>query len=219
MPADLPVATRAEEKQKRILDAASELFLERGYDAVSLDDVLERAGGSKTTLYSYYGGKEGLFAAIVQKACHDKLAPLLELDVKDLDPNTGLKALGQKFLSVIANPTGRCLYRMMVAEAERFPELAGAFYSAGPQAAITLLRRTLEHWQKKGLLRESNPEVLAIQFIGIMLGNFSLKSLLGLSSALSQKEIEDWTTHGVTLFLKGALAREGNSNETGISVR
>ena len=93
MPITPSVTTRTHEKQTNILHAAAEMFLERGFDAVSLDDILSRTGGSKTTLYSYYGGKEGLFAAIVRKKCEDKLAPMRELDVSQMDPMVACTSL------------------------------------------------------------------------------------------------------------------------------
>src|SRR3954452_22908098 len=200
--------TRAQKKQTDILKVASELFLERGYDAVSLDDILERVGGSKTTLYSYYGGKEGLFAAMVQAKCRNKLTSFLTMDVADLDPRAGLTALGRKFLSIISDPEGRAMFRAMIAEAQRFPELASTFFTAGPEAGIRALRRNIEHWQKARLLRSGNAEALAIQFLGIMMGNFHLKNLLGLSETLTERQINAWVARGVELFLEGTLPRK-----------
>jgi AcrR family transcriptional regulator len=197
----------AQKKQTRILDVATELFLSRGYDAVSLDDIVERVGGSKTTLYSYYGGKEGLFGAIVHRSCQDKLAPLLEMNVTDSEPKQGLNAIGRVFISLISQAEGKLLYRMMIAEAERFPKLAAEFYAAGPEATINLVKRNLEHWQKTGLLRSGSSEILAVQFIGILLGNFSVRDMLGLADPRSEQEIKDWVSRSVTLFLEGALAQ------------
>ena len=200
--------TRAQKKQTDILKVASKLFLERGYDAVSLDDILERVGGSKSTLYSYYGGKEGLFAAMVQMKCRDKLTSFLTMDIADLGPKAGLTTLGKQFWSIISDSEGQAMFRAMIAEAQRFPELASTFFAAGPEMAIRALRRNIEHWQKAGLLRCGNAEALAIQFLGIMMGNFHLKNLLGLSEPLTERQINAWVTRGVELFLEGALPRK-----------
>ncbi len=54
------------------------------------------------------------------------------------------------------------------------------------------------------MLGRGNAEILAIQFLGIMMGDFSIKSLLGLTKTCDVKEIEEWVAHGVTLFLEGA---------------
>jgi TetR/AcrR family transcriptional regulator, mexJK operon transcriptional repressor len=197
----------AQKKQDDILNAARELFLERGYDAVSLDDIVERVGGSKTTLYSYYGGKEGLFGAMVRQVCHDKLGALLAMDVTNLDPKAGLHAIGQQFVTAISNNEGRAVFRAMVAEAQRFPELAQTFYSAGPEAAIGALRRNIEHWQKKGLLKRGDAEMLAVQFLGLMMGSFHIKSLLGIMDPLTEKQIKTWVERGTNVFLLGLLPR------------
>ena len=199
---------KAQKKQTEILKAASELFLQRGYDAVSLDDILEKVGGSKTTLYSYYGGKEGLFAAAVQTMCREKLAAFLTMNVADLDPKAGLNALGRQFLLMLSEPHGQAMFRSMIAEAQRFPELAATFFAAGPETAIRVLQRTIENWQKKGLLRCGNAEALAIQFLGVVMGNFHLKSLLGLHEQLTTRQINAWVARGVELFLEGTLPRE-----------
>ena len=125
-------SSQARSKQEKILDIAAELFLERGYDAVSLDDILERAGGSKTTLYSYYGGKEGLFAAMVERVTAAKMGMFRDLDPAQLDPKAGLTAIGRRFMTLVNDPEGRAFYRMMIAEAERFPALARTFYESSP---------------------------------------------------------------------------------------
>jgi len=199
---------RTKEKQTNILHVATEMFLQHGYNAVSLDDIISRVGGSKTTLYSYYGGKEGLFAAIVKQMCRDKLAAVRELEVAHLEPKAGLNAIGQRFLTAISAPGVQEFYRMMVAEAERFPGLVASFYASGPEAMQRLVQQNLEKWQRKGMLRRGNAAVLSVQYIGIMLGNFSAKSLLGLGHALSEKEIHDWVSRGVDLFLEGALTKK-----------
>jgi AcrR family transcriptional regulator len=208
VPTAVPKAvSRTQNKQAKILDVAAELFLERGYDAVSLDDILERVGGSKTTLYSYYGGKEGLFAAMVQRMAEEKVGPFLDLDPAQLDPKAGLNAIGRRFMTLVNNREGREFYRMMIAEAERFPALARTFYEASPAVILREVRRNLEYWQKQGLLREGNAEALAIQFTGMLLGTFSTQTLLGIAPTLTDRQIGEWVSKGVTLFLEGALRR------------
>lgn len=61
-----PQTRRGEERRLALLLCATDLFLERGYDAVSLDDIVNHAGGSKASIYKYFGNKEGLFTAICE---------------------------------------------------------------------------------------------------------------------------------------------------------
>lgn len=59
-----PQTRRGIERRLALLLSATELFLQNGYDAVSLDDIVQHAGGSKTSIYKYFGNKDGLFTAI-----------------------------------------------------------------------------------------------------------------------------------------------------------
>ena len=61
---DLPHTRRGLERRMALLLSANTLFLKHGYDAVSLDDIVQHAGGSKTSIYKYFGNKDGLFSAI-----------------------------------------------------------------------------------------------------------------------------------------------------------
>src|SRR3984893_2769479 len=65
---------RGEVRRSQILDAAAQVFLENGYAGATIDLVIERAGASKATVYSFFGGKDGLFAAIVEERCERKVS-------------------------------------------------------------------------------------------------------------------------------------------------
>ena len=66
---------RGERRRAAILKAATAVFLRRGFEGATLDEVIGRSGGSRTTLYEQFGGKEGLFAAIIDDLCHRLTAP------------------------------------------------------------------------------------------------------------------------------------------------
>src|SRR3990172_9523505 len=82
-------------RRQAILDAARELFLERGYDGISMGDVVERAGGSLATVYSCFGSKEGLFDAILDELSAEIAAPLHELAIGRQAPREALQRLGE----------------------------------------------------------------------------------------------------------------------------
>jgi TetR/AcrR family transcriptional regulator, mexJK operon transcriptional repressor len=193
-------------KQSDILDAATKLFLDRGYDAVALDDILERVGGSKTTLYSYYGCKEGLFEATVERLCQEKFGAQASFDVAGLDPREGLERIGLDILRRFSESATQALLRVMIAEAQRFPDLARVLL-AGQESALRSLRSSIEKWQRERLLRKGNSELLAAQFFGLLLGDLQIKSLLGLPEPLTDKQARTRVRRGVELFLDGARAR------------
>jgi len=199
----LTPSSRKQKKRSEILQAARKLFLERGYDAVSLDDILAQVGGSKSTLYTYYGDKEGLFAATLVQICEDKLRPLLATDVSHLNPKEALNSIGRQFLLIASSEEGGAVFRTIIAESQRFPQLASHFFSSGPAVTIRLLQDNMERWQKAGHLRNGDCEAFAVQFLGLMMGNFHLKVLLGLMEPLTEKQIKAWVARGVDVFLEG----------------
>src|SRR3954462_7366120 len=111
----LPRGHRGEARRAAILAAAREVFLEHGYGATTLDDIIRRSGGSRATIYQQFGSKEGLFGAIIAQVCADIVAPLAEIeDGGDLE--TTLRAIGRRYLDALLDPQGLALYRLVVGE-------------------------------------------------------------------------------------------------------
>ena len=194
-------------KQNDILEAAKELFLEHGYEAVSVDAIVERVGGSKTTVYNYFGGKEGLFVATLQRFAQELLGPLLALDVSALGPEAGLGAIGTEFLKMLVNPKGRSLFLTIIGESRRFPELGACFFENGPGTCIRAISRNIRRWQEDGSIRSGDPDVLAEQYLGGILGTLNSAVLLGLPVALTPSEIEKRVASRTEVFLEGARCR------------
>src|SRR6185312_10012339 len=72
--------SRAEARNGKLRTIAEDLFLKRGYDGVTIDKVVELAGGSKSTVYSEFGGKCGLFINSIETLCRQSNEPLAKLD-------------------------------------------------------------------------------------------------------------------------------------------
>ena len=86
----------SEAKREQILAVASELFLELGYNRVSVNAIVRKAGGTKTNIYTYFGGKEGLFRAIIESLSKEISQSLLQIDITNLSPQEALNAFGRK---------------------------------------------------------------------------------------------------------------------------
>ena len=196
--------TAAQRRQNDILRAAIGLFVERGYEGVSVDDIVEQTGGSKTTVYSYYGGKEALFVAAIEALTTEMLAPLCRLQVSHLPPEQGLILLGRRFLKTLACPRGIALFHTVLAESRHFPRLSKAFYDTGPSIFKSLVSQTMAHWQQQGLLRCGSPELLTEQFLSVVLGGWNMRMLLGLAGPLTVREIRSLVANGTSTFLHGA---------------
>jgi TetR/AcrR family transcriptional regulator, mexJK operon transcriptional repressor len=169
-------------KRRAIMAAAAELFMADGYAAVSMDAVARTAGVSKATLYAHFTGKESLFEAIVADGC-EKMRGRADALLSDhgLPLREALTELGLHWLRFMLRPQVRALHRVMIAEAVRFPDLARAFYTAGPQAMHLWLSAWLAEEQARGhLLARADPSRLADQFLSLLRGDLFLRATLAL---------------------------------------
>ncbi|MGK2913522.1 MAG: TetR/AcrR family transcriptional regulator, partial [Porticoccaceae bacterium] len=168
------------ERRAAILAAGMAVFLEQGYVGASMDEIVRRAGGSKRTLYRYFGSKEELFGEIVTGLAAQMIAPL------DADVGAGktvseaLNRLGQQYLEVLLRPDSLALFRIVVAEGIRFPELAEAFYRCGPGFAADRLAGYLREQQRQGTIAIDHIELAARQFISLVRSDIHLRAALGL---------------------------------------
>nr|WP_281063230.1 TetR/AcrR family transcriptional regulator [Ancylobacter gelatini] len=108
------------------------LFVTHGYDGVSLDEIVRVAGGSKTNIYAFFGGKEGLFLAAIEHACGQILAPFHEVELDGLGLEAGLARLGEALLDQLLTPRHLALFRLVIGETARFPQLGALWYRSGP---------------------------------------------------------------------------------------
>ena len=75
--------SRGEARNSKLQKVAAELFLKRGYEGVTIDKIVELAGGSKSTVYSEFGGKCGLFISSIENLCRRRINPLQRLTMQD----------------------------------------------------------------------------------------------------------------------------------------
>lgn len=190
-------------RREALLEAAAEVFFEQGYAAASIDAIIERAGGSKRNIYSEFGNKEGLFAAIVTGNADEALSSLPIDNVKESDLGETLTVFGRHLLRLYMSPTVVGIYRLAVTEAHRFPDLAKAFYEQGPGRTTIRLAQILEAAQKRGEIRMVDCRQLADRFIGMLRDNLHLQVVLGLRQPPSDKEAQTAVSSAVDLFLNG----------------
>ncbi|WP_071515955.1 TetR/AcrR family transcriptional regulator [Geitlerinema sp. PCC 9228] len=200
--------TRSAEKKKAILNAAADLFVERGYDGVSVDAIVKEVGGSKANIYNYFGGKQGLFRAIVEDMSQQILSPLADAEIGNLPPREALTAIGKQVMSVVLSDRAIGLLRIVIAENRQFPELGSLFLKSGPQPCHQCLAQYLEKQQQLGTLKPCDSQQAAMQFIGMFLGSIQMQRLLGTMSAPDQQQIETLVDSAVTTFLEGYSCSE-----------
>ena len=189
-------------KRAAIVEAATRLFLDKGYDVVSMDAIAEAAQVSKRTVYSHFCSKETLFAAVMQGMCRrfNRMDP--SGDIPTGAPKDVLMEVGVDFVSLVTSPEAIALYRIVTAEAPRHPELAEVFYENGPDPFCSALKRYFEDQTAKGHLEISDPDRTAQQFWELIKAPFHMKLLLGLAERPDTATIHASVEATVDEFLK-----------------
>jgi TetR/AcrR family transcriptional repressor of mexJK operon len=198
-------AKRSLVKQQKILEMAAKLFLKNGYEGVSVDEVTRAAGGSKTNVYTYFGGKEGMFTAVVEYLMAARLQSFKELKVSDHPPEKALKEIGRTFLDIILDDHILALHRLIVAESARFPQLGRAWFAAGPEYVYRSVEGYLEAQQRVGRLRPGNPRRAAALFLDMVTFDVHHRTLLGVTPRPGPAELDRLVEDAVDTFLHGYM--------------
>jgi AcrR family transcriptional regulator len=176
---DVRRTRRGDEKSEQIRVTATELFLRRGYDGVSVDEIVRIAGGSKTNVYNHFGGKEGLFVAIVKGLCEDFLASFVTIDVSNLSVDEGLRSLAWSLLVLLLQEKHLAFQRLMIAESARFPDLGRAWLESGPERSRRIIGRFIEQQQRTGRLRRCDPHQSAVLFHDMISFDLLYRAMVG----------------------------------------
>ena len=188
-------------KSRAIVEAAARVFLEMGYGAASMDAIAAEAGVSKQTVYSYFGSKEALFEAIIEVKCDELMAPGSLKLVPGQDHAEALTDVARRFLTLVLADPNSALFRVVVAESVRFPELAEAFYRAGPTTATETLAGYLADLGDQGVLAIADATAAAKLFFAMLRGDLYMRRLLGLTPEPPAADIEAVVDQAVTAFL------------------
>jgi TetR/AcrR family transcriptional regulator, mexJK operon transcriptional repressor len=203
MPDAQPITERsdASPKQRDIAEAATRLFMAHGYASVSMDAIARAAGVSKATLYAYFASKDRLFASLVGEACTRSGAGSVEVGEGEADIRSTLTTLGGRALRFMLEEPSLAIYRVVMAETVRFPELGRAFYERGVSASRRNLAAWLERQMASGRLRSRDPAVAAEQFLGLLRTHIHLRAVLGIGPPPSEAEIDATVAAAVETFL------------------
>jgi AcrR family transcriptional regulator len=200
---------RSPEKERQILDGAAAAFAQDGYEGASMSHIAAMAGVSKGTLYNYFAGKKDLFAAFVQRECTERL--LLVFD--EIDAHSPVEAtllrIGRRIVDMLLSESGLLIYRMVVAEAQKFPELAEAFHDAGPRRALHRMTGLIAAQAEAGRLSVADPAFAAEQLFALMQTRMVMKRRMGLVASVSEAEVMQVVREAVQLFLRGYGTGDG----------
>lgn len=154
-------------KRSEVLDAAVEEILEKGYAGATLASIAERAQVSTATVFKHFRTKADIFGAIMRRIWgneEDALPPAPDAG----DPRAGLTAIGHDYAGTITDPNIRALFRVMIAEVPRFPELGQELYEKGKKPYLDRLHAYLEAEVAAGHLAIADIPLAARQFLGMI---------------------------------------------------
>ncbi len=119
-------------KFDQVLQGARETFMSDGFEGASVDDIARAAGVSKATLYSYFPDKRLLFMEVAKSECVRQAETAIETINSDAPVSTILYESAWQMVEFVTSDFGQRVFRLCVAESDRFPELGREFYHSGP---------------------------------------------------------------------------------------
>jgi len=188
----------------RLLDTAVTLFLEYGYGNLSLETIARDARVSMRTIYSQFGGKAGLFGAVIRRCSDQFVACLSEEQTLESSPEDVLVSFARQFLFRITRPDSMRIRAVLIGESLRFPDLAAQYYEQGPQRTLDHLAQFFTRQQQAGHFTSVDARVLADQFLSALRSERFQKLQLGLEQTPDEAEIDDWAQQSTNLFLHGS---------------
>jgi TetR/AcrR family transcriptional repressor of mexJK operon len=196
--------TRSQHKRQAIVEAATRLFLQQGYQGTSMDEIAAAAGVSKQTVYKQFTDKPQLFQDIVLGITEraEQIAGMIgRLFDEIVDLDGGLNHLARTYTAAVVGPQVLQLRRLVISEADRFPELAQAYFERAPGRGLEAIAGGLGQLVERGLLRIDDLTTAAVQFAYLVLGPILDKALFHPGSDVSEAEIAACTAAGVRVFL------------------
>jgi TetR/AcrR family transcriptional repressor of mexJK operon len=199
------VEKRSDRKHREIMQAAATLFVAKGYDGTSMDDIATTAGVSKQTIYKHFSDKDRLFTEIVLATTHqaDHVVGLVLSTLNDTDDLVhDLRMLGRKFLEALMDEELLQVRRLVIANADRMPSLGRDWYEHGFKRLTAALASCFRILTEKELLRIEDSNLAANHFAGMLLWIPSNEAMFtGNNRPCSKSELDRLADAAVRAFL------------------
>jgi TetR/AcrR family transcriptional repressor of mexJK operon len=199
---DLSVDALSPERRHAILDGAGRVFARDGYEGASMARIAREVGVSKGTLYNYFPSKAALFSGFISIGCDQSLKPIFDIALSENQPEETLSRVGFVIMEMMLSPFRQAIHRMVMSEAGQFPELARAFFEAGPQRALNYLAAWLRQETAAGRLVVADADFAAEQFFALCQTKLVMRARLRLIEEAEPAEVEQVVRGAITLFLK-----------------
>ena len=189
-------------KRDQILDAATRVFLQHGYEGTSMDRVATESGAARRTLYNQFENKEALFDAMTARIWTSFPVFDITRDEESLrDPKLGLTRLGHAVSDFWIAPEAVAFLRMVISEGPRFPALTKTFFERGKAPAMGAVAEYIEALAKRKLIKVKNSKLAARQFLGLIDEPLLWVRVVGIDETYSARERQTIVENAVDMFL------------------
>ncbi|HKK49095.1 MAG TPA: TetR/AcrR family transcriptional regulator [Alkalispirochaeta sp.] len=190
-------------KRNRILSTAEQQFLERGFDGTSIDTIVEQAGGSKSTVYAHFRDKSILFAEALAEIRHEIDFSLSRFRASAPGYTTeALLLLTVELISVQFHQRALHLFRVVVSESNRFPEVARQYYEEGPAELVSQIGDFLSESLQAGAIHTGTAQAAAELLFSLSRGHRHMRVLLGLDPPPTPARTVAYAEEIVTRFVE-----------------
>lgn len=194
---DAPLSTRGE----KILESAQQLFLQYGYENTSLEMIINQAGGSRRSIYSEFGNKQGLLKAVLKTHVANQIDILSSVNYQ-MEPKQALVDVCSRFVTGFLSDTIILLFRLVTQVVVTMPEIGELIFHEGPLKGTTPLADYLQYLNDENKVNIDDPYYAAQLLIEMAKGRLHMQAVLMPNTKISSEQITQHVEKAVDLFLK-----------------
>lgn len=194
---------RTEARREAILEVASQVFLEFGFERTSMSEIVKRIGGSKSTIYGYFPSKEALFLAVT----HAAGAKHVDTALADFAAYGGgnlalaLTRFSEKLVGFLCSDESVAVQRMVLGEAGH-SDIGQLYYEGGPKRGLTVLAEVFRQAMERGELRREDPWIVAQQFGALINAESQYRWYYRDAAALTKAQVKRAAERAVVVFMR-----------------
>jgi AcrR family transcriptional regulator len=190
-----------------LINAATHVFLRDGYGLASIDKVASEARVSTRTIYERFKNKADLLVAVIRRLVDRMATVIAGADLEGLEPRSALLLIARTLIERARDPDCGALFRIVVTEAHRFPELAALMRESDKRCVDEALAGYLRREIMRGTLVLANPDKAAALFLQMIFSELRECWLFGNEQAVAQLDMSSHLHYVIDLFLLGAAPR------------
>jgi TetR/AcrR family transcriptional regulator, mexJK operon transcriptional repressor len=188
-PGGRPTRAESERRLDNLLQTAMRLFLERGYDGVSVEEIAKQTGVAKRFIYARYDDKAELFVAAIEHNVFGRLEETFHaIEPSRRGVERGLYEFGRKLLDVALRPEAIATHRLFISAAWQFPQVVSRFVARSRERAANEIGRVLKVYAERGEIELLDPQLMIEQFFISVIGIPQRLALMGIRQSAEQED-------------------------------